>query len=223
MCVKLVKELFPPINYESLKTDSLSHTPLSHVSALACECYCIGSAAETRQQQLKRTQISVKWSILQGNLHVNEGKHTHTPGMNTELKGWTITTLLHWQHLVEHTRALQIWGHTTSFHCRLQLCVSQKHDFTLNFSTPSFSARRKTEEEYEQKNTSERISIFGSWWARRCFTVVTPPPPPLQCLPPNPTITELFLDDKYVLYLKVALRELNDTAQDICRGLTLTT
>lgn len=59
---------------------------------------------------------------------------------------------------------------------------------------------------YEQKNNSERISIFGSWWVRRCFTVDTSPPPK-TCH--RRTVFRWskceFLQIKCVFYLKSAL------------------
>lgn len=96
------------------------------------------------------------------------GKHTHTHTLHEygAKRQNEKNPLIHWKHLGEHTHThtrSQLWGHD-SFHSRLQLHISRKRDFTLNFSTHSFRRRRKTEGRARaDKNTSEHISIFGSW------------------------------------------------------------
>lgn len=199
-----------------------THTPVRSVSThiwvlLYLLCWrhthartCIGSLQ-------KHTDFSLMEHFTGKSLARWGEKHTHTLCMNMELKGRTITALKHWKHLVKHTHAhCSFWGHD-SFHSRLQLWISRKPDFTLNFSTQSFSRRRrKTEEEceWEKEKITLNTSVFlaaGEWGDASMWMPTTPP----LCLPPPTTASTVFrvyaayqgaklwvCMSKYVFYLK---------------------
>lgn len=156
---KVIKGAFSPTNLSTLLPGVSTH--------MGAECYCICVAAHAHT--CTRTRPCVKWSNSQENLRLSEGKthtHTHTLHEYGAKRQNEKNPLIHWKHLGEHTHThtrSQLWGHD-SFHSRLQLHISRKRDFTLNFSTHSFRRRRKTEGRARaDKNTSEHISIFGSW------------------------------------------------------------
>lgn len=84
-------------------------------------------------------------------------------------------TLVQWKHLGEHAHTFTaFWGHG-SFHSWLQLYILHGNVISHWTFQPALSGEeeRLRESKGRKKKNSEHISIFGSWWVRRCFDVET--------------------------------------------------
>ena len=190
VCQSLSKECFHPELPHTHTSTHLHTPPHTSITSTPVLLHLLHRGnTQTQQGRLLNGAIHGKISgLVRGNTHTHT--HTHTC-MNMELKGRTTNkhTVVHWKHLRwthTHIHSFFLGARRLSFLTAAPY-IARKRNFTLNFSTRSFSRSRKRRKARREKKKDKTLntSVFLAAGERGDASTWKNPPSPSVFLPPT--------------------------------------